>query len=123
MFLENLSIVWEEITRAKEPVTYYELNGNKYFDLIKPFSNKSKNGKRYAFFAVKIVSDNLGWNRFPIITTLSQLFTDGRLRYCFGTPQLKNTTILGIEDGVTKLYGAYEHNPSLIAFYGGYISF
>ena len=40
--LENLSIVWEEITRAKEPVTYYELNGNKYFDLIKPFSNSTR---------------------------------------------------------------------------------
>ena len=50
------------------------------------------------------------------------MITNGRLRYCFGIPVVNVTTILGIRNGVTKLYGANEYNPTSIIFYGGYIS-
>ena len=50
------------------------------------------------------------------------MITNGRLRYCFGFPVINNTVILGIRNGVTKLYGANELNPTSRVFYGGYIS-
>ena len=120
--LENLSIVWEEITRAKEPVTYYNIDKDHFFDLIKPFLLKNKNGKNYDFFYVEIKSEKFDWNHFPIIISSKTMITNGRLRYCFGFPVINNTVILGIRNGVTKLYGANELNPTSRVFYGGYIS-
>ena len=122
--MENLSIVWEEITRAKEPINYYKVgdNPNKLFDLIKPFPFKNKSGKNYDFFYVKIVSEIFSWNYFPIIATSQTFKKEGRLRYCYGIPVVNVTTILGILDGSTRLYGANEANPTSIVFYGGYIS-
>lgn len=123
--LSNLSIVWEEITRAKEPINYYKIEPDDvyWFDLIKPFKYSNKNGKRYDFFYV-FTSHNMAWNYFDLFVTFDQMKKNsGRLRsfYADEYGKVKAITFLGIEDGVNKLYGGSESNPTSIVFYGGYI--
>ena len=123
--LGNLSIVWEEITRAKEPINYYKIEPDDvyWFDLIKPFKYSNKNGKRYDFFYV-FTSHNMAWNYFDLFVTFDQMKKNsGRLRsfYADEYSKVKAITFLGIEDGVNKLYGGSESNPTSIVFYGGYI--
>lgn len=120
-----MSIVWEEITRAKEPINYYKIEPDNtyWFDLIKPFKYSNKNGKRYDFFYV-FTSHNMAWNYFDLFVTFDQMKKNsGRLRsfYADEYSKVKAITFLGIEDGVNKLYGGGESNPISIIFYGGYI--
>ena len=120
-----MSIVWEEITRAKEPINYYTIESGyeKWFDLTKPFNFKNKNGKCYDFFYV-FTSHDISWNYFELFVTFDQMKKNsGRLRsfYAGDYNEVKAITFLGIEDGVNKLYGGSESNPTSIVFYGGYI--
>ena len=116
--LGNLSIVWEEITRAKEPITYDE-NGR--FNLIKPFTLKNKNGKEYDFLYVGIT---IKGTTYPFITCIKSFKTSGYrlLSYYYNNSgNLEIAIVYNLINGITQSYGCQHLNPTSVIFYGGYI--
>ena len=118
----NLSIVWEEITRAIEPIIY---DFNNCFELQKPFTFLNNNNKEYDLYYVEIQGDLslVSWKNSQIISTGKKLKHSGRLEYFYVTTSniVKIAIITSIQEGVSKLVGSKELNPTSIVFYGGYI--
>ena len=116
--LDNLSIVWEEITRAIEPITYDE-SGR--FNLTKPFSLKNKNEKEYNFLYVDIKNK---YTTYPFITCTKSFKTSGcrLLSYYYNNSgNLEIAMLYNLIDGITQSYGCQYLNPVSVIFYGGYI--
>ena len=116
-FLDNLSIIWEEITRAIEPITYDEAG---HFDLTKPFFLKNKNGKEYNFLYVDIKNK---YTTYPFITCTKSFETSSKrlLSYYYNNDNLEIAIIYNLINGITQTYGCQHLNPTSVIFYGGYI--
>ena len=122
--LENLRIIWKEITQIKEPIP----DEKGYFTLTQPFSYVNDiTGKTYDFYYVFVsVSDtSIGNDLFPIIVDYRRFIHLGSIPFLYLENKiLKLSRFSQLRNSVTKTLSVNSNslNFKKIIFYGGYIS-